>query len=85
VSWCHELGAVQQQIKALEADENRLKGLIANQLGEAAEGHHEGRRLVTWRGTTRTTVDVRRLRAERPDVAKEYHQTSTHRALRLLL
>jgi predicted phage-related endonuclease len=84
VGWCDHLDVLQRRIRLLESEEDELKGLIANRLGDAAEGHHEGRRVVTWRGITRTTIDVKRLRAERPDVAQTYDQTLTHRVLRLV-
>jgi predicted phage-related endonuclease len=81
--WCRSLGALQARIHELQADEDKLKGMIGHRLGEAAEGRHEGRTLVTWRSTTRGGIDAKRLRAEHPDLAREYATTTTYRTLRL--
>ncbi len=84
VSWCRQLGQLQSRISNLQADGDMLKGMIGDRLGDAAEGVHDGRRIVTWRSTTRNLVDINRLRAELPDVAAEYLQSTTYRALRLV-
>ncbi len=84
LSWCRSLRLVQQRIKDLEADEDRLKGMIGHCLGEAAEGTYDGRRIVTWRSVTRAGIDVKRLRSERPEIADDYRQDSTYRQLRLV-
>lgn len=84
LSRCGQLRQLQQQIKALEADEDRLKGQIACQLGNAAEGTYDGRRVVTWRSVTRTGVDVKRLRREQPEIVDCYRQDYTYRQLRLV-
>jgi putative phage-type endonuclease len=84
VSWCHQLEGLQARIRALEDDEDALKARIGVALGDAAEGTHEGRRVVTWRTTTRELLDVKRLRAELPDIASAYRQSSTSRVLRLV-
>ena len=79
-----ELRRVQQEIKTLEADEDHLKGTIADSSSATPpKAPAMDNRVVTWRAVTRTGVDVKRLRAERPDIAGEYRQDSTYRQLRL--
>ena len=56
--------------------------MIAHRLGDAAEGRHDGRVIVTWRAVTRSSIDAKRLRAEHPEIAKECTTTTTYRQLR---
>lgn len=81
--WCRVLGSLQSRIKDLESDADQVKGMIAHQLGDAAEGRHQGRTIVTWRSTTRTSIDAKRLRAMLPEIAAEYATSTTYRTLRL--
>jgi putative phage-type endonuclease len=80
---CGELARLQDGIKHMQAEEDRLKGAIGHRLGDAAEGRHDGRTIVTWRSITRTVIDNKRLRAELPDLAAEYSTQSSYRQLRL--
>jgi putative phage-type endonuclease len=84
LGWCLSLGALQARIRDLEADADELKAMVCLRLGAAAEGHHDGRTVVTWRATTRTTVDAKRLRAEHPDIAQECTTSTTYRQLRMV-
>lgn len=84
VRWCRTLAHVQANIRTLQADEDRLKGMIGHRLGDAAEGIHDGQRICTWKFISRTLIDNRRLRAELPDIAAEYSTESSYRQLRLL-
>lgn len=81
--WCRVLASLQSRLRRLQDDENRLKAMIARRLGEAAEGRYQGDTIVTWRQTTRTDVDGKRLRAEHPDLAKEFARSTSYRQLRL--
>lgn len=81
--WCRALHALQSRIRDLQTDEDRLKGMIAHRLGDAAEGHHDGALVCTWRTIARTSIDAKRLRAEHPEIAKECTTSSTYRQLRL--
>jgi putative phage-type endonuclease len=82
--WCRALVCLQSRIRDLESEADVLKGMVARKLGDAAEGHFDGRTLVTWRSVTRTTIDAKRLRVSLPDVAKEFSSTSTYRQLRMV-
>lgn len=41
-----------------------------------------GTEFATWKGQSRTTIDSKRLQAEKPEIAKAYSQTSHFRVLR---
>ena len=81
--WCESLATLQSRVTELHIDEDALKGMIAHRLGDAAEGTHNGRTIVSWRSTTRHNVDIKRLRADHPTMAKEYSTATTFRTLRL--
>lgn len=81
--WVRALRSLQQRVKSLQADEDQLKGLIAHRLGDAAEGHHDGKRVCTWRSVTRHNIDGKKLRATHPDIAAECMTETTYRQLRL--
>jgi predicted phage-related endonuclease len=82
--WCRALVCRQARIRDLQSDEDALKGMIGHRLGDAAEGRHDGRTIVTWRQVTRTTIDAKRLRAEHPDIARDCATSSTYRHLRMV-
>jgi len=63
----------------LEAAGNRLRAL----LGDDVELHSAGRKLVTNKVQTRTTVDTARLRKSWPDLVREFEQTAETRVLRV--
>ena len=81
--WCRSLAALQGRIKSLQDDEDSLKAIIARRLGKAAEGRFQDRTVVTWRATSRRTIDGKRLRTDLPEVAEEYGKTTSYRTLRL--
>jgi predicted phage-related endonuclease len=60
--------------RAADADKQRLQALM---------GEHEtaviGRWKLAWKRQSRTTVDTKRLKAEKPDLAAEYAKTSESR------
>jgi predicted phage-related endonuclease len=82
--WCRALVCLQSRIRDLQADEDQLKGMIGHRLGDAAEGHYDGRTIVTWRSITRHVIDAKRLRVEHPDIATEFTTESTYRQLRMV-
>ena len=69
--WCRSLASLQERIKSLQADEDQLKGMIAHRLGDAAEGHHDGPLVCTWRRITRTTSTPSDSGPSTPSIAKE--------------
>jgi predicted phage-related endonuclease len=78
------LAAARRLRKAADEEEERAKALLAAELGTAATALYDGRPVLTWKTTTRTSLDVTRLRREHPDIADEYAQDSTFRQFRLV-
>lgn len=72
-----DAAAVTEEIKNIEA-------AIMRMLGEAEIGLIDDKRVVTWKGQNRTTIDSKRLKAELPDIAEQYAKTSTTRVLRIM-
>lgn len=83
-----ELIARRENAKAAEDDAKAERQAAENQLkmllGEATEAHDEtGAKRFTWRPQSRTGIDTKRLKAERPDVAAEYTVETISRTLRI--
>ena len=55
----------------LQADEDRLKGMIAHRLGDAAEGQRDGELVVHLAEVARHDIDRKRLQAPAPRIAQE--------------
>jgi predicted phage-related endonuclease len=83
-NWCRALACLQSRIRDLQSDEDAMKGMISQRLGDAAEGRHGGRTIVTWRSVTRSTIDAKRLRDEHPEIARDCATSSTYRQLRMV-
>jgi predicted phage-related endonuclease len=84
LSWCTSLRLLQRRIQGLEVDEDRLKAMIGQRIGAGAEGWHGDKLVATFRTTTRTGVDTKRLRAEQPDTFAAYRTETSYRTLRLV-
>jgi putative phage-type endonuclease len=67
-----------QAIALLEESLEGMKAQIQAELGAAERGRADGYTVV-WKSQTRATIDSKRLRAERPDVADAYTKESTTR------
>jgi putative phage-type endonuclease len=68
---------------SLKAKEHDGQAKAARQRLQALMGEHEtaliGSWRLSWKRQARTTIDSKRLKAERPDVAAEYSRTSESR------
>jgi len=69
--------AVAEEIKATEA-------AIMRALGDAEIGLLAGKKVVTWKPQSRTTIDSKALKAEMPDIAERFSKTSSSRILRIM-
>jgi predicted phage-related endonuclease len=76
-----ELRDVKAEIKALGQRETDLKFEVCSALGAASTLAEGDRVLATYKGQSRSTVDVKKLRASYPAVAEECTTTSTTRTL----
>lgn len=82
--WVATIEQGKQALAAVKMDvvkeaEQRLK--LA--LGDAEYGTVDGRIVCTWKTQRRTSIDVKALRDERPDVAAEFTRITSNRVLRL--
>lgn len=71
------------EIKAREARLEEVDNSLKATAAEHDEVYLDGAKLYTWKKQKRTDVDRKRLKAERPEIAKEYAKTSTFRVLRV--
>lgn len=71
---------VRHQIKSLEAQEEAMELHIQTQMREASVlKSPDGKVLATWNGVETERVDVKRFKAEMPDVAKVFMKTTPSR------
>ena len=66
-----------------EKEEDRVKALIAEQLGSATTGTVDGNTLVTWKQQSRTSLDTKALNAAHPGLLDQFQKSSTFRVLRI--
>lgn len=76
-----ELKTIQEQIKYLQGEENRIKANLIANLGDSEIGETSAIK-VTYKAQKRTTIDSKRLQAEQPEIYNQYSKTSTTRVLR---
>ena len=66
------------QIKQLTAVRDGIKQRLQLRLGDSLEGRTD-RYVVRWPNAASTRLDTRRLKAERPEIYKEYAKTVSYR------
>ena len=69
--------------KAAEADEKARGNAIRAYLGDATELVVDGQLIASWRPQDTTRLDTARLKADHPDLYRDYSTTTTSRVLRL--
>ena len=69
-------------IKALESEKKLIEQEIQFYM-EEFEVAKIGDRKVTWKTSSRNTIDSKKLKAEMPDIAQQYMKTSTSRTFRV--
>jgi putative phage-type endonuclease len=77
-----ELRAARAAAKVAEARKDEAEARLKAALGDADTAVCDGRVAATWRTQSSTRVDVSRLRAAEPEVARRFTTTSTIRVLR---
>jgi putative phage-type endonuclease len=70
---------LQSQMDAMAAHIREIDSQLQLWLGDAGQGLLEGALACRWIQTVRTDIDVKRLRAEQPDVAARYTRAVTTR------
>lgn len=68
--------AAKRRMESLEAE-------VKQALGNASAGTHIGAPVVTWKHSTRKTIDTKALETEMPEVAERYRRTTETRTFRL--
>lgn len=69
----HRMMAIRSAIADLKAEAELLEQQTKARLGKATDLEDSaGKTLVSWRPTTSSLIDVKRLRKERPDIAKQF-------------
>ena len=69
-------------IKVLESEKKLIEQEIQLHM-EEFEVAKIGDRKVTWKTSSRNTIDSKKLKAEMPDIAQQYMKTSTSRTFRV--
>lgn len=67
-----------EQIKTLEKESDKLKQVIELEIGEADGGRTQNH-FIYWRTQSRSTLDSKKLQADLPDVYQKYARTTSFR------
>lgn len=73
---CEEYDRVSKELKALQTEKDAIANQLKSHLKEAEVGVI-GERKVTWKPMSKTSIDAKRLKEEKPDIYKDY-LTQTH-------
>ena len=73
-----------QQKEQAEQIEDLVKAQLCEMLGQSEYGLMQDELLVTWKTSSRTSFDAKKLEAEHPALAGKYKKTSTYRTFRVI-
>jgi len=79
------LKKIKTEIKELEEAEDKLKAEICGMMGEAEFATLDNRLACTWKTSTRTSLDQKKLEQEHPALVEKYKKTSTIRTFRVAI
>jgi|SRR5215471_4795987 len=77
----HAIRLLRAKRRSLQDDERKLVEVIVAALGDATDGYHNGRCVMTYRESVRHDLDVKRLRHDHPGIADEYARETVTRSL----
>jgi len=77
------LKKIKTQMKELEDHEDKLKAEICAIMGEAEYATLGNKLACTWKTSTRTSLDQKKLEQEHPALVEKYKKTSTIRTFRV--
>lgn len=77
---CDEYEKISRQLKELETAKNAVGNQLKSYLKEAEAGT-VGDRKITWKSVSKSTVDIKRLKSEQPDIYTSYLTQSQYRRL----
>lgn len=80
LSVCVEYDRLSEELKKVEAAKNAAANQLKSYLKEAEAGT-VGDRIVTWKEISKSTVDTKRLRSEKPDIYNSFLKDSSYRRL----
>jgi len=69
-------------IKEIKASLDTIDATVMEALGDAEVGTFNGAKVVTWKGSTRHTLDTKALKEAHPALAAEFDRTTSVRTLR---
>lgn len=72
---------VESQLKDMEQKKNGLSNQLKAALGEHEEGRLENGQTVRWKRIEKKLVDAKKLKAEQPEIYKQYSNVSAYRML----
>ena len=71
-----------EMCKVWEKQRDEAAQVIQARMGDAERAEVDGEKVATWKTGTRKALDVKRLRAEQPEIARKYEKTSSTRPFR---
>lgn len=80
LSVCVEYDRLSEELKKVGAAKNAAANQLKSYLKEAEAGT-VGDRIVTWKEISKSTVDTKRLRSEKPDIYNSFLKDSSYRRL----
>ena len=72
---------VESQLKDMEQKKTGLSNQLKAALGEHEEGRLENGQIVRWKRIEKKLVDAKKLKAEQPEIYKQYSNVSAYRML----
>ncbi|MBM4076071.1 MAG: hypothetical protein FJ267_10540 [Planctomycetes bacterium] len=76
---------IKKSMKDLETAEDQIKADICEAMGEAEFATINGVLAATWKTSTRTTLDQKKLEQDHPALVAKYKKQSTIRTFRVAL
>ena len=80
LSVCVEYDRLSEELKKVEAAKNAAANQLKSYLKEAEAGT-VGDRTVTWKEISKSTVDTKRLKTEKPEIYNSFLKDSSYRRL----
>jgi predicted phage-related endonuclease len=79
------LATIKKSIKELETAEDQIKADVCELMGVSEFATINGMLAATWKTSTRTSLDQKRLEQDHPALIEKYKKTSTIRTFRVAL
>ena len=73
---------ISNEILKITKEKRKIENLIKNEMKEY-ENAYCREINATWKKTTKTIIDAKRLREDHPDIARKYSKTTTSRVFKI--